>query len=116
LLDMKGVDNETVGFKFSVEPFEGGLVGGHGDLTKHVLTSSGKIGGIKDNLVIFEAELKVLSVCSTFFFGLFKPVNIVHAVVHAVLGATFPHGVVIFSPELVSKRLVSLVLEETISS
>lgn len=29
LLNMEGMHNETVGFKFSVEPFDGGFVGSH---------------------------------------------------------------------------------------
>lgn len=116
LLNMEGMHYKAVGFKFSVEPFDSGSVGCHGNLTKNVLSSSSEIGSIEDNLIILEAELKSFSFLGAFFFGHLEPVNIVHAVVHAVLGATLPHSVVIFSPESVGKWLIGLIFKETISS
>jgi hypothetical protein len=68
---MERVDNKTVGFEFSVEPFKGCFVGGHGDLSEHVLTSSGEICGIEHNLIVFEAEFESFSLSGTLFFSQF---------------------------------------------
>jgi len=113
---MERVDDETVGFEFAMEPFDGGAVGSHADLTKDMLAGSGEVGGIEDDLVVLEAELEGVALTLTLFFGEVVPFKVVHAIVHAVLRCTLPQRVHILSPELARQRLISLVFKESVSS
>ena len=116
LLYMKRVDDETMRFKFTMEPLNRGAVGSHRDLSKDMLAGSGEIGRVENNLVVLQAELERVPVGLACLFSHVVPFKVVHTVVHAVFGGTLPEGVAVFSPELVGQRLVSLVLEEAISS
>jgi len=82
LLDMQGMHDETMGFKFSVEPFDSVAVGSHADLSENVLSSTCEICSIEDDLVVLEAELEVGPAVCALLFGLGVPVKMVHTIVH----------------------------------
>jgi len=78
--------NETMGFELSVEPFDSSLVSGHANLSKNVLTCACEISSVKDNLVVFKAEFELFSAILALILSQIRPVEMVHAIVHAVFG------------------------------
>jgi len=52
LLNMKRVDNETMGFKFTVKPLDCHSVSSHGHLPEDMFTSSSEVSSIENDLVV----------------------------------------------------------------
>jgi len=49
---MKRVDNETMGFKFTVKPLDCHSVSSHGHLSEDMFTSSSEVSSIENDLVV----------------------------------------------------------------